>query len=507
MGKVNLRPDLNTVVARMVKPNITAIARATEATAKRNAPPTKQWVSLDDGRVRTSHMLAHGAVLPDNLRFTLKAFLWDVQNPQPGGVMGDLQRGMPYGDGWADVPEEYAGSSSYLLKPRDRTGEHFVQIVNCFPGDTRVSAAEVSGAFRRWYRGDLVRIETEGGRVLTGTPNHEVLTDRGWVALGALDEGSKVVCQEGSGRGPLRVGGEVDPDVDDLPPRIDQVARALTVAGHRQRIAGMPMDFHGDGRVGQVDVVRAEGLLHFGEVTAFREQGRESDLAPAQPAVEVRLAGQGAQHAGFLFVRRAASLLLRGGHKAAAFLRRGSRHANLHSLPPVADRHAHLTETVVDRGAGDSVPRGELLDGDSGGVVGSDFIHGEDLAAGLVDAVSLAGHGAVLDSVSGAERFEWQGFVYNLETAPQWYIANGIVAHNCRCRVELDPQGVARMVHRSPTLVVGTKTKATVYAQGEHVIGAEFGDTYTLPSGPRRENGTYFMRNTVATMKARMMVR
>lgn len=118
----------------------------------------------------------------------------------------------------------------------------------------------------------------------------------------------------------------------------------------------------------------------------------------------------------------------------------------------------------------------------------------------------MLGHSLVLDRVRGADRTEFNGWVYNLETRAGWYIANGIVAHNCRCELQTDPQGIARLVRRTPTRVAGTKVSATVYVRGPHVLGAEFGETYPLPSGAKHEDGTYFMRRTARQMRARLRV-
>lgn len=68
---------------------------------------------------------------------------------------------------------------------------------------------------------------------------------------------------------------------------------------------------------------------------------------------------------------------------------------------------------------------------------------------------------------------------------------------SCRCRIVLDPQGVAKMVGSTGVTRVGTKVSGTVYAEGEHVIEAEYGDVY--PGGFVAE-GTFFMRKTVVAM-------
>jgi hypothetical protein len=44
------------------------------------------------------------------------------------------------------------------------------------------------------------------------------------------------------------------------------------------------------------------------------------------------------------------------------------------------------------------------------------------------------------DQIVNVERKAFHGWVYNLETASGWYIADGIVAHNCRCMLIIVPR-------------------------------------------------------------------
>lgn len=70
---------------------------------------------------------------------------------------------------------------------------HPGQIWNCFPGDTSVSLTNgCHYLWRHWYKGSLVVIQHEGGR-LKLTPNHPVLTQRGWIPAEQVDCGDHAV--------------------------------------------------------------------------------------------------------------------------------------------------------------------------------------------------------------------------------------------------------------------------------------------------------------------------
>src|SRR6185437_8018173 len=57
---------------------------------------------------------------------------------------------------------------------------------NCLTGNTTVSASGVAASFDRWYEGEVITLTILGVEDLTVTPNHPILTQRGWIAAGAL---------------------------------------------------------------------------------------------------------------------------------------------------------------------------------------------------------------------------------------------------------------------------------------------------------------------------------
>lgn len=132
MAGFKARADLDAIVAHMVKDKVTEVARQASVIAKREAPPTKTWVSMRDGAVRMPHVHADGDELPANLRFKLTAFAWDLEHP--GAVPIAVERGGA-GKGkktsWPRTAQTVPGRYSYLRFPRDKSQGHFVQIVNC----------------------------------------------------------------------------------------------------------------------------------------------------------------------------------------------------------------------------------------------------------------------------------------------------------------------------------------------------------------------------------------
>lgn len=71
MARVELRHDLNAVVARMAAASVERLAREVAREGRERAPAAKVWISRDDERVRPAHADAHGQEIPGNLRYKL----------------------------------------------------------------------------------------------------------------------------------------------------------------------------------------------------------------------------------------------------------------------------------------------------------------------------------------------------------------------------------------------------------------------------------------------------
>jgi hypothetical protein len=124
-AKFDVRDDLDEVIARMVRPHVQDVAREAEKVAKTLAPPTKKWKSVGDAYVRKTHRAVDGVEIPDNLRFELDAYQYDIDHPD--AVMAAQHKG---GHDTRDR-ELAAGMHSFMLEPRDHTPRHSVQVVHC----------------------------------------------------------------------------------------------------------------------------------------------------------------------------------------------------------------------------------------------------------------------------------------------------------------------------------------------------------------------------------------
>ena len=181
-----------------------------------------------------------------------------------------LTDGFIRGENPLDIARNLSKSVSDIGIQRART----ISRTECLVGDTLVDSAVVTAAFRRWYDGPVVEIETRNGRKLTTTPNHPMLTQDGWVFAGELNQSHGLI-----GRGGRKDSAFGNPNVDTRPSTIEEVFNSLDAIGISERVATSKPDFHGDGVDGEVDIARPDGELFIGDFSPITQPLMENILS------------------------------------------------------------------------------------------------------------------------------------------------------------------------------------------------------------------------------------
>ncbi len=313
-------------------------------------------------------------------------------------------------------------------------------VIYCFVGETRIeSPSEIERAYVRDYSGPLITIRTALGNSLTGTPNHPILTDHGWVALGKLDEGDNVISrrlidQERSGS---------NPNIQDKPATIAEIARALALTPTRrsERVKTVGMDFHGDGADGYVDIVSTARGLKDRISASLREPVPDCDSdrrdLQRQPVMGVRTLGKMLfgvwRHDIALFGRlsqctKPFSILARF-HPRLARARTGFPETLTPVGVNVTNIPLSLPLTLAARSKTPTLQLGlksGVRDTDGGSYFDEATLPGEVTSDRII-------HVERIDQPAGASRH-----VYNLQTSLHYYYANNIIAHNCQEATELE---------------------------------------------------------------------
>lgn len=356
--------------------NAGQIAAARQAETEGGDTYYKRWLSTEDVRTRVTHRVADGQTVPLSGKFRVGGFMLDFP-----------------GDPVVVAPHE---------------------VINCVVGSTRVEwpGQGVRNITRRRYRGTFVHLVTVDGHELTITPNHPVLTSAGYVRAGDLSPGGDVIASR-----------FVDaPNVGKVPPRIEEVYRALSERGMEKRVIAGGVNFHGDvSSDDEIGVVWADGELpDVLDAEAVRDAG-ERVLGSLSDGPGT-FAGRGA------CVRRA-DLDGAAGDGSRSLGAAGVVGVEGEGPAVVGGQSGHSQD--VGLGAG---PHGEPEGVESADDSGSPYADGP---RHLKDAYAVGMEAAELIEVNV---YFGDHFVYNLSTDKAWYLSDGILVHNCRCTLLiLDP--------------------------------------------------------------------
>jgi len=346
----------------------------------------------------------------------------------------------------------------------------------CFPGHVLVSAPSgIRAADARWYEGDLVVVHTAAGHELPVTPNHPVLTPEGWVAAGLLQIGQDVLSYSVNHQRMMPFDASMRPGDEQVPTPIGEVFDALRQAGPvpPMRVPAAPEQFHGDGCCGDVEVVLAHGLLGGGVDTQLGESLDNDRLFEGGPGLAPLLADGSPFEVLDGPFHPAHSLVGGGRLRSALFL------AHKSPLAPFSLAAVGAVTTSQQRGAdgwlGTSYAGGDIalrhavemqpnglfdptvhLQRSGPASLGS-RAHNASLAQALIDPSGADVEGGrhlarrlasevTADQVIKIDVRDFAGHVYNLQSGAGWYVAQGIVVHNCRHSLSAYLPGLTRPI-------------------------------------------------------------
>lgn len=393
----------------------------------------------------------------------------------------------------------------------------------CVAADTAVWAPGAVNVARRWSTEGLLRIRVaEGGsRGLAVTPDHPLLTQRGWVAARDLHVRDHLV----GGPFSQRDAGS-DPHVEHQPPEIAEVFAAAAKVRPSERVVRPLLDLDGDGGSGDVDVVALDREVRRELEATFGQPRAQQFLAVSDLAWPSLLAARDAAQGG---VSLCATDVQRRQELAATLgdLRRLGRDAHLPGCPVVPPRHVVPSHDVTQHVVVGMEPAAQLRSGDAvavggndrglvqlaalpaGSTRGADLVEGfrpggvpagrfgrreQDIAAPQASTHCLGAHavqgrcdlgGSLASAVTLHEVVDIEFdpapcHVYDLQTATGWFVANGYVVHNSRRDDRVRPTHVVADGQIRP---IGEKF---------HVGGFELaypGDPTGLPETAREVHG------------------
>jgi intein/homing endonuclease len=323
----------------------------------------------------------------------------------------------------------------------------------CVPGSTKIPFANVRRIYRRPYHGVLLQITTASGKSLRLTPNHPILAVQGWIAANALNVGDDLVESANE-----IVQSSAHLNENDAIPEIAQIFEFLQQTGRSSAAVGTGEQFHGDGVANSdVDIVSTDRTLRVGRHSCGLKRRRQFHFANAEFA----------RSAARTLFKHSVRLWLAAMESAHAFC---SRNFDICGLVENAKSLSCRTVAQCHSGSLYATSNGVC----ASAVIGSENIRTssaeisrDDLAIGKINRVAEIdlGFGFVADcdsrlsktptnssvgnlellckhhgidaatvrfgKVVDIQRNFFAGHVYNLETEEGWYVADGILSHNC----------------------------------------------------------------------------
>lgn len=357
------------------------------------------------------------------------------------------------------------GDGKVCSECKPRNGKHY-DVENMMPGenappmhptcvlpDTKIIAPDIEAITRSQYSGDVIEIGTSNGARLTVTPNHIVLTARGWVRAKNLIKGDKVINYSGGIKSVI----ESDPTDNDGVSTIEEFFTSLLESGLMTSFS-VPVtskDFKGDiVPDSEVDVVLINSELRdklnlslvelVGDVLFVGAAKGSKSVLPCNCSLAEFLVGAGLAADGIMSGSRIAEILFTGT----------LTHRQLVSLRLPSDYDTRLYETEANDTSADIKLLSNGIFAHSGSIHISNLLNikrnfdplernAASLEAtldgrfcdsvGLCDFISAFSGFVTFDDIIFVTNKYYSGHVYDASSLSTLYIANGIITSNCRC--------------------------------------------------------------------------
>lgn len=322
----------------------------------------------------------------------------------------------------------------------------------CFLPET-VIQGDLRGAIRRKYFGIAVEIFTVGGKTVRLTGNHPVLSSRGWIRADMLNSGDNLLSYSN----PVHL---VDVSGDAVKMDNDQAvtsAKNLFEAIWGQTFAfadGSSLKFNGDLFANNCEVeidVNQSGLMIKAKSKFGTGTKQEFFVGRNNPCFANSSAGGMTLHfAGdrdFVFSEDSGDIPFgcsgNQGQHIAPHVRRLIKVKDLAlqvvirfpgGLPGSSALASDATRSLFDGLPLDQFRLATVADDNA--MFSEYSIQGRAADAGLYGYLLEAYAGLVgVDPVLSIRKFDFSGHVYDFQSTEGVVIADGIVAHNCRCSV------------------------------------------------------------------------
>lgn len=336
-----------------------------------------------------------------------------------------------------------------------KTGERGYpgQAVNCLTPQMKIVSPYLhQRLYRRKFRGETVKLITSND-LLELTPNHPVLTDKGWVKAGLLNIGDNIakICDE------TIFTCSTNPNYSKI--SIEEFFSFYSTLFNIERVRDTSFDFHGDVAIDkQVDVINIELKLRDYLKPQINQSRIKQILTETKNAFcETDLSGLGFFYKAFPFSRFLTADLVSFFDKPFAFFFGSVSHSNRELSRAVSWLNSLLSEITIYDITRDGIFLSKLFNTQTVNIKLYQLILWE-LAYSLInDNMTEPTHtqsqlsflnaetlGKSFDSNAGLIKFDkitdkiisvFDGHIYNLQNKNHWYLTENHITKNCHCRM------------------------------------------------------------------------
>ncbi len=279
---------------------------------------------------------------------------------------------------------------------------------NCFVGETRIVSPDAEKITRVMYSGKIVKLTLADGTLLSVTPNHPILTQRGFISAGLLKNTDKVVKILNDERIVFS-----DPDNDASPATISDVFITLQKSSGVNSVS-MPVtakDFHGDGQFGEgeVNIVSSDSFLRDTLDSSVSEPIKKAFFNGAYIISNTfQSKSDFATH--LLALALASDGIVSGDSIQLIFSDTSFAHHQAVSLKTSSNYDRRIEQSLADGSSIDLESFSQTILGFSPVIAFNDIVNIE------------------IDSLHN-------DYVYDVSSYSTLYTANGVVSSNCRCDI------------------------------------------------------------------------
>lgn len=297
-------------------------------------------------------------------------------------------------------------------------GEDF----RCFVGETPISSLGIPiRSYNRHYVGKIITLDTGIIRIKT-TPNHPILTDRGWVPAQFIDKSYKLFHRLSSDITDIST-----QEINNRLVTIEEIHDFFTICFPTVRVDGSNVQFHGDGTNEEINVISLDSsLLDKGNVI-FPENISQNILTNSYPA------------SCFFHSLSNCNGLFDWYHPTDSSSMTGfdlvDSSSGIHPAPLKFFRGTMISNEngIFFKNTFNGIPSTiKLLGNDIDAI--SRFVHFDDIINRQIFFVPSYFMPFTLASFNTISHDDYSGYVYNLETESNLYVAGDIIVSNCRCQ-------------------------------------------------------------------------